>query len=343
MERHLLAYQAPLYGQATALLKLLPMPFAYTRQFFPKYRADERVAVYSMLGGIPAYWERFLPTLSVDQNIRAQFLETNNLLQDEPRLLLQDFVSEAHNYVAILRALANGKRTPKEIAGDTGLDDKHVPAYLTKLIETGFVERRTPVTGPPVTRTGRYFITDPFLRFYFRFLSKRQSQLALGMQEMALAEIKRHLLDFIGPTGSFSDPIWEELCQEWVLRPEARNKLPVSPDHVGSTWTKKAQVDVVGVNRMQKTLMLGECKWSPQVIGRSVLQELVEKTAEIVPTEGNWKVYYVGFARAGWTVEAQQYALSLAGQGLKGDNWRALGIRLLDLKQVDQDLAEWPV
>ena len=337
MERSLLSYQAPLYGRATALLKLQPMPFADTREFFPKYRADERVAVYAMLGGIPAYWERFDPSASVDQNIRNQFLETNKLLQDEPRLLLQDFVSEAHNYVAILRAIAHGNRTPKEIAGYAGLTEKHVPAYLTKLVETGFVERRIPVTGPSVTRAGRHVITDPFLRFYFRFLSRRQAQLALGVQDQALEEIKRHLLDFIGTHT------WEELCQEWMLRGGALEKLLFSPDQVGSAWTKKAQVDVVGINSMEKTLLLGECKWSPQVMGRSVLRELVEKTTEIVPSGGRWAVYYLGFARSGWTPEAQQYANDMAEKGLKGENWQAAGMRLLDLKQVDQDLADWTI
>jgi AAA+ ATPase superfamily predicted ATPase len=335
MERNLLSYQAPLYGRATALLHLLPMPFANTRQFFPKYQADERVAVYAMLGGIPAYWERFDPATSIDWNIRTQFLETNSLLQDEPRLLLQDFVSEAHNYVAILRAIAYGNRTPKEIADFTGLADKHVPAYLTKLVETGFVERRSPVTLPQAKRSGRHFITDPFLRFYFRFLSRRQVQLALGVQDQALKEIKRHLIDFIGTHT------WEELCQEWVLRAGAREKLPFLPDQVGSAWTKNTQVDVVGINSMEKTLLLGECKWSLKVMRRSVLQELMDRTAEIMPSEGQWTVYYLGFARSGWTPEAQQYANELAGKGLKGKNWQVVGTRLLDLKQLDQDLVDW--
>jgi AAA+ ATPase superfamily predicted ATPase len=335
MERDLLSYQAPLYGRATALLKLQPMPFADTREFFPRYRPDERVAVYAMLGGIPAYWERFDPAASIDQNIRNQFLETNTLLQDEPRLLLQDFVSEAHNYVAILRAIAFGNRTPKEIAGFTGLTDKHVPAYLSKLVDTGFVERRTPVTAPASTRSGRHYITDPFLRFYFRFLSRRQAQLALGVQDQALEEIKRHLLDFIGTHT------WEELCQEWVLRAGAQGKLPFSPDQVGSVWTKNAQVDVVGINSMEKTLILGECKWSPKEMGRSVLRVLVEKTVEVVPGDGKWKVAYLGFARGGWTAEAQQYANELAKRDLKGENWQVAGMQLLDLQQVDHDLAGW--
>ena len=34
MQRHILAYQAPLYGRATALLQLLPLPYGMTRQYF---------------------------------------------------------------------------------------------------------------------------------------------------------------------------------------------------------------------------------------------------------------------------------------------------------------------
>lgn len=340
MERHLLSYQAPLYGRATALLKLQPLPFSETRHFFSRYHPDERVAVYAMLGGVPAYWERFDPKLSVDGNIRRQFLTSNALLQDEPRLLLQDFVAEAHNYVAILRALAHGNRTPKEIAGFTGLDDKHVPAYLARLVETGFIERRVPVTAASASRAGRHTITDPYLRFYFRFLAHRQTQLAMGTQDQALEEIKRHLLDFIGAYT------WEELCREWVLRASARGVLPFLPDQVGSSWNKQVQVDVVGINSMEKTIMLGECKWSPQVAGRSVLRELVEKTAAAIPGQGQWSVYYLGFARSGWTLEAHQYAAELAQSDLAQAgphhvNWHGVGMQLLDLGQVDNNLAEW--
>ena len=245
--------------------------------------------------------------------------------------------SLAHNYVAILRAIAEGHRTPKEVARHTGLHDKHVPAYLTKLVETGFVERRTPVTKPPATRLGRHYIADPFLRFYFRFRSRRQAQLALGVQDQALEEIKRHLLDFIGTHT------WEELCREWVLRAGAQDRLPFLPDQVGGAWTRQAQVDVAGINLREKTLVLGECKWSPHPMGRSALQELVEKTPEIVPGEGQWRVHYLGFARGGWTREAQQLAAQLAEAGLAGSNWRMIGMKVLDLEQVDRDLAKWTI
>jgi len=335
MERGLLSYQAPLYGRATALLKLQPLPFSVTRLFFPKYRPDERVAVYAMMGGIPAYWEMFNPQKSLDANIRNVFLGGANLLQDEPRLLLQDFVNELHNYVAILRALAHGYRTPKEIAGFVGIPDKNVPSYINNLIRTGFVERRTPVGAPESSRAGRHFITDPFLRFYFRFLSSRQAQLVLGVQDQALAEIKKHLIDFIGTHT------WEELCREWLLRAAGQNVLPFLPDQIGSIWNREAQVDVVGINSMEKTILLGECKWDRRSVKLEILKGLVEKTGKVIPKEGQWRVYYLGFARQGWTEAAREFAGTVAKSKIQGKNWTAIGMGLRDLEQIDGDLQNW--
>jgi len=335
MQRHTLSYQAPLYGRAAAQLRLQPLPFGMTARYFPGFDADERVAIYAIWGGIPAYWERLDPAATLSDNIRNELLTANNLMQAEPRLLLQDFVNEPHNYVGILRAIANDARTQGEIAAFTGLTQGHVSQYLSTLQDTGFVERRAPVTQGERSRLGRYHIVDPYLRFYYRFLANRQSQLALGIQEQSLAEIRRHLRDFIGANT------WEELCREWLLRASAQQAVPVLVDQVGSAWTRAAQVDVVGVNSMEKTLVLGECKWGPEPSGRSVLTELIEKTAEVVPGQGQWHVHYLGFARAGWTPACHAFAQEVASAPPSGKNWRSVGMRLLDLAQVDHDLGVW--
>ena len=193
--------------------------------------------------------------------------------------------------------------------------------------------RKTPVTRPENTKMGRHAINDPFLRFYFRFLSQRQSQLAFGVQEQALDEIKLHLLDFIGTYT------WEELCREWLLKASALKRLPFEADQVGSAWTKKAQVDVVGINRMEKTIYLGECKWGTHTCGREVIVDLVGKTGEVIPPDSHWRVFYLGFARAGWTDAAQSYAKETKGQ--QGSNWIIEGTELLQLEQIDRDLTKW--
>lgn len=335
MQRQFLSYQAPLYGRATQQMHLQPLTFGTTANFFPNYKPDERVALYAIFGGIPAYWERVEPKHSISQNIRHQLLTPNNLMQSEPRLILQDFIQEPHNYISILSAIANGDRAQKQISIRTGLPQGHVSKYLGVLRDAGFVKRRVPITATTSSRMGRYHITDPYLRFYYRFLVARQAQLALGESDLALAEIKRHLVDFIGTHT------WEEICREWTLRAGVRGKLGITPDQVGSVWTKKAQVDVVGINSMEKTIILGECKWGTNSIGQSVLQQLVEKTAEIMPKQGHWNVKYVGFARVGWTDTAYEFAGNISQPVDPKANWSVVGMDLLDLQIVDQDLQTW--
>jgi AAA+ ATPase superfamily predicted ATPase len=336
MTRQVLSYQAPLYGRATGQMHLEPLPFGLTRLFFPRYSAIDRVAIYAMFGGIPAYWERIDPIRSVSYNIRNQLLTPNNLMQAEPRLLLQDFISEPHNYLAVLTAVANGARTPKEIAVSTGLPNIQVPKYLSVLKEAGFVERRISVTADPSTRSGRHHITDPYLRYYFRFLAARQNQLALGIQDQALAEVSRHMIDFIGTYT------WEELCREWTLRAAAKGQLPFLPDRVGSAWNSTVQIDVAGINTMEKTLILGECKWTTAPVDSDVLVELVEeKTRKIVPKTGRWRVFFLGFSRSGWTEKASRYQSEFRKARPKEENWQAYGLRLVDLGQLDQDLERW--
>ncbi len=333
MHQHLLAYQAPLFGRASAQLHLQPLPFGVTPAYFPHYKAADRVTIVAMFGGIPAYWERLDQSLSLDENIRRQLLTPNNLMQAEPRLLLQDFVREPDNYIALFNALAHGHRTQKEMVAYTGLAQGHVSSYLSVLENAGFIERRVPVTAGPRSRSSRYTITDPYLRFYYRFLASREAQLALGVQEPALAEIHRHLRDFIG------GHTWEELGREWVLRAGAQGRLPFLADRVGSYWDRAVEVDVVGINRMEKTLILGECKWSPREMGAGVLQGLVEKTTTVVPKQGRWRVVHAGIARGGWSAAARAAADRIGG--IRGANWEAAPPVLVDLADVDRDLAAW--
>ena len=336
MKREFFSYQAPLYGRASAQIHLRPFYFGSTRSFFPKYSAVDRVALYSIFGGVPAYWERVDSSKSISWNIKRHLLTSNNLLQSEPRLLLQDFISDPHNYLSILGAIANGAHVIKEISQITGLPSGHVSKYLGVLTETGFAERRVPVTEPGPSRAGRYHITDPYLRFYFRFLADRQDQLALGAQDIALAEITRHMIDFIGRYT------WEELCREWVLRASAFGELPVMSDHIGSAWNSKVQIDVAGINPMEKTLVLGECKWTLSKIERKVIADLIEeRAARIIPARGKWRVYFLGFSRSGWTSGALAYKQEINQHPVQGENWESIGLRLVTLDELDDNMKKW--
>ena len=336
MVRGILSGTAPLYGRTTAKMELKPLPFGITKSYFGRYSAPERVMLYSVFGGIPHYWRLIDQKKSVSENIKRLLLSQGGNLKDEPRILLNDYISDPNNYIAILRAIANGYATPKEIENFTGIPNLHLSQYISNLANTGYVVKKSPVTAGPSSRSGRHVITDPFLRFYYRFIQSRLTQLEIGEIDQTLEELQKHMVDYIGAYT------WEEICREWTIRAGNHGILPLYPDHVESDWGKDYQVDVVGINTMKKHLILGECKWIRERGKATILHELVEKKAsKVVPTSGNWQVFFLGFSREGWNENAVEYARNIAQAHLAGANWQIQGMRLLTLEDVDTDLHGW--
>jgi uncharacterized protein len=333
MKRELQPEQSALYERASLHLHLQPFSFGATSWFFPDYTAAERTVLYAIYGGTPAYWQTFSPEHSLYQNIMENLLTQNSLLQAEPRLLLQDFVSDAHNYNAIIGAVANGMHTIKDIAAATGLPSGHITKYMSVLLETGLIERRVPVTENRSSHSGRYQITEPYLRFYFRFLLERQGQLAFGGRKQAMEDIRRSLPGFI---ASYT---WTEICREWVGWAGKAGELPCNPHMIGGAWTADAQVDVAALDPEHKILILGDCWWTETPIDLLQITELVnDKTEKIIPRDGEWKVFFLGFSRSGWTEEALVFQEQLNRQALAGVNYLTCGMRLVDLDQIDDNL-----
>jgi AAA+ ATPase superfamily predicted ATPase len=244
------------------------------------------------------------------------------LFRNEPDVLISDLVRETRIYESVLRAIATEARTPAEISSGTGIPPQNLPPYIRRLVELRLIERRIPATIPPsqrqTTTRSRYHVRDPYLRFYFRFIERNQEMIELGLIDALWEQIAEQFRAFIGNTT------FEELAREWVVAQARIKSLPFTPEIVGAHWATDSQIDVVAINWREKAILLGECKWGTNPIGREVIRELIDKTSRVVP--GNdWKVHYAFFARAGFTPAAQQTA----------NEARAL---LVDLVRLDSDL-----
>ncbi|MDX1417606.1 MAG: ATP-binding protein [Candidatus Promineifilaceae bacterium] len=339
MQKKILAYDAPLYGRDTAQLKLPPMPFSATRKFFPNYSDADRVAIYTMWGGVPAYWERMDLSLPVMENLRRQLLSYQSWMTDESRTLLNDFITEPHNYVAVLRAIADGLQTSGEISQRVGLASNELSFYLSKLREAGFVVREVPVRqiNYKNSRSGRYFVTDPYLRFYYRFLAAYQSRLALGQQQQVAEAIEKALPEFIEKNT------WRELCRQWLMEASHSDILPVPIEHVGSEWKSDFMIDVVGIDNASKSLIIGDCFWREDPIDAKSVEKLIRKTSTILPDHEGWTVYYLVFSANGWTAKAESQVQTFIEKATSRarKSWETAGIRLVTLDQVSSDLDRW--
>jgi len=321
-------WQSPLFGRFTAQWYLQPLAFAALREFFPHWSADERVAAYAVVGGVPAYLEWLDPGKSFTDNIRDIILSPGSMFIAEPTFLLYDEVREPRSHLAILKAIGTGNHTLNDIANATLIGKTHLSAYLSRLQELRLVERRLPATVPPAQRArarrGRYHLSDPYFRFYFRFVAPYQEEIT-HRPERLLPVIREGLRAFIGQTA------FEDLSRQWIVQQGQACGLPFEPEQVGSHWSRQVQVDVVALNWRSKAILLGECKWGTDRIGRGAIRELVERktplTLRALPDSGEgWTVYHAFFARAGFTEAAQEEA-------------QAHKVILVDLEILDRDLG----
>jgi uncharacterized protein len=322
----IMQHQSPLFGRFTGQWHLQPLPFSGLREFFPDWPAEERVALYGVVGGIPAYLRWLASDLSLVENIRQVILEPGNIFLAEPELLLHDELRDLSTYQAILRAISKGHHTLKAISDACLIGSSNLTFYLNKLQELRLVERRLPATLTTAqqrkSKQGRYHLSDPFFRFYFRFLFPHLSKL-MSPEETA-AHIKSELRAFVGLA-------FEKLAQQWVAVQARAGNLPFAPEAVGSHWSRRVQVDVVAINHQSKEILLGECKWGAEAVNRQVVRELIEqkgpKVRQELPRGEDWAFHYAVFARAGFTEAAA--AELRARQGL-----------VVDLPALDEVLSD---
>ena len=299
MEREVLGVKNPLYGRRTGTWRLDPFGFVEARLFFPDLTVDDQLGFYGVLGGIPAYLERADPSATLEWNIIEAILKRGAPLYDEPRFLFMQELRDPHTYFSICRAVATGHTTPNEIAQSAGLADRGAASrYLQTLRDLHVLDRRVPATerNPERTRRGRYYLQDPLLRFWFRFVLPNVSVLESGdparvYHSRVAPWLDQHL------SRSF-----EEVCLQrlWTLNNEDR--LPARYDRIGGWWRGREEVDVVAVADRGE-LLLGECKLSRKPVGLDVLEALQAKIPKVVADLKRTpsKVQLVLFARAGFT------------------------------------------
>ncbi len=298
MEATVLGYQAPLYGRRTGQYLLEPLQYSDARSFFENFSLEDQVRAYAIYGGTPAYLHTLQGKASLAQNILDGILTRGSFLYDEVHFILQQELREPRNYFAILEAIAAGKTKLNEIKQATGIEG--ATAYLDTLQQLHLVERRVPVTErqPQKSRRGIYRLTDPYLRFWFRFVHPNRSQLERGAAQIIL---KNQVLPQI---DLFTGLAFEEICRQFLWAAGLSGKLPFAPLNIGNWWSANEEIDLVVLG--ETDAMLVECKWTGKPVGEDILANLERKASLILPELESRQVRFGLCSRSGFTSQLVQ-------------------------------------
>jgi len=329
IKRELLAANAPLYGRATALMHLRPLPYGTMREIYPTWPGDARLAAYAVCGGVPAYLGLLREGECFETGLTEHALTAGSIMMTDPQLILNEQLRDTNHYASVLGAIASGFHDWGTIAKMTGLEKTGLSSYIDTLESLELVEQRKPILAAQSDRKARYYVADNFMRFYYRFAVPHTTAIMRGRLGLMRESLHEQLRAFIGLY------VFEEVCRDWVAQQADLGKLGFRPDagQIGAYWqsTREARValDVAVANASEQRLFLGECKWGEGEVSRRVLTDLIERSRrmpQLADPESGWRADYALFAREGFTVATRDAA-------------RELGVRLVMLDEIEDALA----
>jgi AAA+ ATPase superfamily predicted ATPase len=225
-------------------------------------------------------------------------------LVDEPVVLLQSELREVSRYASILAAIADGCTKHGEIIGRVKEinDSKALSPYLEKLERMRLVRIVRSMDAAPKERDRRYFIADPLIAFWHRFVRPNLSSVAQGFgREVWKLQIAPHLDEFMG--GAF-----EEICREHARR-FSQESFAAPAQEIGRIWHADFDIDVAG-RLLDGSMIYGECKWWKDPVGENILDQLIERASRTSYGRDNPKRQFILYSRAGFTSGLQKRAVS---------------------------------
>jgi uncharacterized protein len=295
----LLAEKNPLYGRQTFTLDLAPLGFREVRQAFPNLAPDAFFTLYGIYGGMPYYLRLIDPQASLEQNLLDTVLEPSSPLFEEPLHLLQAEMREVGRYQSILAAVADGQSEFGEIVNRIPefSSGNQLSPYTARLEGLRLLETVHSLDKDAKGRNRRHFLSDPFLRFWYRFVLPYSSALESGNAGLVYAQrILPQLNRFMGEA-------FEDQCREYVSK-HALESLHEPALEVGRIWGGDFDLDVVA-RLLSGGILLGECKWWTERIGINVLETLQSRHSKTSYGKGE-AVQYALFSRSGFTSDLER-------------------------------------
>lgn len=284
MTSKVLDYRSPLYGRRTGSLELKPISFFDLKHFFPDYGFEALVEVYGFADGIPFY------LVKVDKEfwkwLKDEIKKERGFLRDEIDFLMRYEFEHMSTYKLILEAIANGRTKLNEIKDFIKAKRTDISPYLRNLILVGMIKRLVPVTEKPTSRLGRYYLSDNFLKFWFRYVYPNLSSIEEGVFDAAT--VKNDYSSYLGY-------VFEDVARQFLIREKSR---VFNFTKIGKWWYKDKEIDIVAMNEATKDVLFGECKWSEKVDVRKISEELREKAKFVQWNNENRTEYYAVFAKS---------------------------------------------
>ncbi len=198
-----------------------------------------------------------------------------------------------------MKAIANRKRSNKDIASYLNKDDNYVAAYLPRLVENETIEKRTAFNRSQ--KLNYYEISDNLIRFWYRFIFDRQEEIALGLGDVLFDECKAEIDDFIAHG-------FEDVAISFLTEQNGKGLLPYYYAPIrnykvdNSKLGRSIELDGLaeGLGKNSNCLLVVECKYRKTPFSVAMLEQLKESVSIF---GGYTTIDYYLFSKSGFTPE----------------------------------------
>lgn len=305
MENKVLSEKSPLFGRRNKQIRLEAFDYLEAAEFVPNYSAEDKAIIYGITGGVAKYLAMIDPRSSADDNIKAQFFNTDGYLYDEPRNLLAQEFTDVALVNNVIEQIASGSNTVNEISLKIRQNSSTVLYTLDKLIQVGLITKKKCITEEKNRKKTQYVLRDQMFRFWYAFIPKATSIIEIGQGDLYFDQVvKPQIHNYMGS-------VFEEMCRYYTLKEGICGAFGNTLTDVGTWWgteslqrgTKKVQqsadIDVVGISELDKTAVLGECKFKKEKIDKNVYDTLLRRSAVI---GGKYRIIrFLFFSLSGYT------------------------------------------
>ncbi len=286
----------PLFGRASERYLLKPLTFRAVSRMLEAIKVkdiEEKIKWYALFGGVPKYY-----VIAEEQGASGDIFSALKLLlfrnfaplRDEARsILTEEFGSEHPSYFSILEAVALGNSEMTTIANKSGINIKSISKYLGLLVrDFGYLSYEVPVTEtkPWKSKKGRYFLSDNFFKFWFRYIYRNRSEYEIGNYASLLAKVKQDYNSFLGRG-------FEEISKQFLT--ENPRALPFQFEKLGKWWGRNKEIDLIALSEKNKAIAFFECKWKDLTYHQSEkIIKAVKENAESVEWNTSERLEHFG-------------------------------------------------
>lgn len=297
-------YGRPLYGRLTEMA-VGPLSVAAIAEML-KLDASSALDAYLMIGGFPRLSEIWRPGDDAWRFLKRELKNPESpLIVLGERSLRAEFPTELKARAAV-EAIGAGERTFTAIMQRASTSNKTLENTLTTLARKRVVEKTTPYSAQARPKLSRYYIADPYLRFWLRFIRAGIPALERGRGDLVYRQIRDGWPSFAGH------------AVEPLIRDAVQRRLPDKrfgeAQFVGAFWNRDSsvEVDLVGGREPLTSMQIdfvGSIKWRTRAkFDRGDFGALVRQRA-LVPGATD-ETLLVGVSRNGFAVEGLDVRLS---------------------------------